>query len=74
VERTGRSPRYDAPEFRHILSRYHSDTLRVELVAGIKVGHRNMPRFTFNPAAVDALIVYLRSIQIPEHPAEPAAQ
>jgi hypothetical protein len=37
-------------------------------VEGIKLGHRNMPRFTFNPAAVDALIVYLRSIQTPKHP------
>jgi cytochrome c len=67
VEATGRSPRYGAPEFRHILSRYHAETLRVELVEGIKVGHRNMPRFMFNPAGVDALIVYLHSIQIPEH-------
>jgi cytochrome c len=67
VETTGKSPRYGAPEFRHILSRYHAETLRVELVEGIKVGHRNMPRFVFNPAGVDALIVYLQSIQTPEH-------
>ncbi len=67
VETTGKSPRYGAPEFRHILSRYHAETLRVELAEGIKVGHRNMPRFTFNPAGVDALIVYLQSIQTPEH-------
>lgn len=67
VETTGKSSRYGAPEFRHILSRYHAETLRVELVEGIKVGHRNMPRFAFNPAGVDALIAYLQSIQTPEH-------
>jgi len=71
VEAAGKSPRYGAPEFRHILARYHSNTLRVELVEGIKIGHRNMPRFSFDPAAVDDLIVYLQSIQVPEHPAPP---
>lgn len=71
VEVTGMSPRYGAPEFRHVLARYHSDTLRVELVEGIKIGHRNMPRFSFNPSAVDDLIVYLQSIQVSEHPSPP---
>lgn len=71
VEAAGKSPRYGAPEFRHILARYHSNMLRVELVEGIKIGHRNMPRFSFNPAAVDDLILYLQSIQVAEHPAPP---
>ncbi len=67
IGKHGASSRSDAPVFRHILSRYRSDVLQEELVEGIKVGHPDMPQFQLNPAAVDALIVYLRSIQTPEH-------
>jgi len=59
----GASPRADAPLFRIILSRYHSDTLETELVHGIKLGHPDMPVFQMNPKAVDDLVVYLKSIQ-----------
>lgn len=66
VEKTGASPRPDAPPFRYILSGYHGEVLRDELVEGIKVGHPDMPKFQLNPAAVDALLAYLRSIQTPQ--------
>jgi mono/diheme cytochrome c family protein len=59
----GASPRSDAPLFRTILSRYHSDTLETELVQGIKLGHPDMPIFQLNPKAVGDLVVYLKSIQ-----------
>jgi mono/diheme cytochrome c family protein len=62
IGKEGASPRPDAPVFRHILSRYHSETLEAELAQGIKVSHP-MPEFQLNPKAVDDLIVYLKSIQ-----------
>lgn len=63
IGKIGVSPRSDAPVFRKILSRYHSETLESELIEGIKLGHPDMPRFQLNPKAVDDLIVYLKSIQ-----------
>src|SRR5580765_7551035 len=48
----GPSPRRDAPPFRHVLGRYHADTLEAELVQGIKLGHPDMPQFQLNPKAV----------------------
>jgi mono/diheme cytochrome c family protein len=59
----GPSPRRDAPLFRNILSRYHSDTLEAELVQGIKLGHPDMPQFQLNPKAVNDLIVYLKWLE-----------
>jgi len=60
TDRAGPSPRRDAPVFRRILSRYHADTLEVELVQGITLGHPDMPQFQLNPKAVDDLIAYLK--------------
>jgi mono/diheme cytochrome c family protein len=59
----GPSPRRDAPVFRNILSRYHSDTLETELVQGIKLGHPDMPQFQLNPKAVSDLVVYLKWLE-----------
>jgi mono/diheme cytochrome c family protein len=58
----GESPNPDAPPFRTVLSRYRSEVLKEELIAGIEVTHA-MPEFQFNPQGVDALIAYMRSIQ-----------
>ncbi|MBI1330501.1 MAG: c-type cytochrome [Alphaproteobacteria bacterium] len=63
IGRKGASPRPDAPVFRTILRRYRADVLEQELVEGIKLGHPDMPLFQLNPAAVDDLIAYLKSIQ-----------
>ena len=63
VGAAGPSPRRDAPPFRSILTRYHSDTLEVELVQGIKLGHQDMPQFQLNPKAVNDLIVYIKSLR-----------
>lgn len=68
---TGTSPRSDAPVFRSILSRYRANVLEDELVEGIKLSHPDMPQFKLNPRAVDALVVYLRSIQSPVPKAKP---
>lgn len=71
IGKMGTSPRPNAPVFRHILSRYHENVLEKELVEGIRVGHPDMPTLRLNPAAVSALVVYLRSIQKPEHASSP---
>lgn len=60
----GDSPNPQAPTFRTVLSRYRADVLEEELIQGIQVSHP-MPEFQFNPQGVDALIMYLRSIQQP---------
>ena len=60
----GVSPNRSAPVFRTILSRYDQDVLANELIDGISVAHRPMPQFQFDPQGADALIAYLRSIQV----------
>lgn len=60
----GDSPNPDAPPLRHVLADHASGALAEELINGIQVTHQ-MPDFQFNPQGVDALIVYLQSIQTP---------
>lgn len=63
VGTSGPSPREDAPPLRSVLARYNTASLEMDLMEGMRVGHADMPRFTFDPRTVDALIVYLESIQ-----------
>ena len=57
----GPSPRSDAPPFRIILSRYHSDTLAP---SWFRIARSSRyAGFELNPKAVDSLVVYLKSIQ-----------
>jgi cytochrome c len=60
----GLSPNKDAPTFRTLAKRYPLDNLQEALAEGIAVGHKgqNMPEFEFDPAAIDQLITYLKSI------------
>ena len=60
----GESQNAQAPLFRSVLSRYSAGVLETELIMGMRVAHEPMPTFQFKPEAVDALIAYLRSIQI----------
>jgi mono/diheme cytochrome c family protein len=57
-----RSPHPDAPPMNTLLSRYDPDALADDLIAGIRVGHDDMPLFDFNVIAADSLIAYLESI------------
>lgn len=59
----GESPDPAAPHFRTILSRYHAEVLKEEMIVGIQVAHP-MPAFQFNPQGADALIAYLQSMQV----------
>lgn len=60
----GASPNPAAPPLRHVLADHSGEVLAEELIQGIQVAHP-MPDFQFNPQGVDALIVYLQSIQTP---------
>ncbi len=59
----GDSPMREAVPLRTVLSQYNPATLEEELINGIRVNH-SMPGFQFNPQGADALIAYLRTIQI----------
>jgi len=61
---TGTSPYPKAPLFRTLLRRYNAETLEHELVEGMRVTHEPMPQFKFRPDGAEALVGYLRSIQL----------
>ena len=52
-----------APLFRTLGKKYPIDSLQEALAEGMVTGHSDMPEFLFDPRDVDALIVYLQSIQ-----------
>ncbi len=60
----GASPNAAAPPLRYVLAEHDGEILAEELINGIQVAHQ-MPDFQFNPQGVDALVVYLQSIQQP---------
>lgn len=60
-----RSPNPEAPPMNTLLARYNPDRLADDLIAGIRVGHDDMPLFDFNVIAADSLIAYLESISPP---------
>jgi hypothetical protein len=54
-----------APPFRTISRRIPLDRLETQLAAGLLGGHPTMPKFTFEPGDVSAIMRYLHSIQEP---------
>lgn len=63
IGRTGESPMGLAPTFRSLHKRYPVENLAEALAEGIVTGHPAMPRFTFTPTQIDALITYLQSLE-----------
>ena len=61
---TGDSPNSAAPPFRTLSSKYPIENLAEALAEGIVSGHPDMPIFVFSPHAVDAIVAYLKSIQV----------
>jgi mono/diheme cytochrome c family protein len=61
---SGLSPYPKAPLFRTLLRRYNPETLEHELVEGMRVTHEPMPQFQFRPDGAEALVSYLKSIQL----------
>ena len=63
VGRNGESSNKLAPPFRTLGQRYPIESLEESLGEGIMSGHPDMPEFKFDARDVDAIIVYLKSIQ-----------
>lgn len=63
VGRTGASPLAEAPPFRDLHLRYPVEHLAEALAEGIAVGHPAMPQFVLEPHEVEALILYLQSLE-----------
>ncbi len=59
---TGDSPLGLAPRFRDLSKRYPIEFLAEALAEGIVTGHPAMPRFTFEPPEIDALLTYMASL------------
>jgi cytochrome c len=66
IERTGTSPHRDAPPFRTLGQKYPVDWLAEALGEGLSTGHPDMPEFVFEPQEINAILSYLRSIQLPK--------
>jgi cytochrome c len=62
VEATGQSPMGLAPPFRELSKRYPIEYLAEALAEGIVTGHPAMPRFTFEPRDIDALLTYIAGL------------
>jgi cytochrome c len=63
VGETGASPMGLAPPFRDLSKRYPIETLAEALAEGIVVGHPAMPRFTFEPREIGALLTYISALE-----------
>jgi mono/diheme cytochrome c family protein len=62
VGAVGESPMGLAPPFRDLSKRYPVEFLAEALAEGIVTGHPAMPRFTFEPREIDALLTYMGSL------------
>jgi cytochrome c len=60
---TGESPLPEAPPFRTLEQRYPVEDLAEALAEGITTGHPSMPEFVLDPAQINDVIAYLKSVQ-----------
>jgi mono/diheme cytochrome c family protein len=65
IERSGKSPHREAPPFRTIGQRYPVESLQEALAEGLSTGHPDMPEFVFDVQEINAILAYLKSIQVP---------
>ena len=56
------SPMGLAPPFRDLPKRYPLESLAEAFAEGIVTGHPAMPRFTFEPREIDALLTFIASL------------
>lgn len=70
VEAKGDSPNKKAPAFAKIAKSYSPEMLEEAFAEGIVVGHgtSDMPQFELEPADIDNLTAYLRTLRGPEKP------
>jgi len=68
IDDTSASPMGLAPPFRALSERYAIENLAEALAEGIVTGHPAMPRFTFEPREIEALLTFIASLTpSPEH-------
>ena len=65
ITSTGASPHRDAPPFRTLGQKYPIEHLAEALAEGLSTGHPDMPEFVFEPHQINAILAYLKSIQVP---------
>jgi mono/diheme cytochrome c family protein len=65
IGRSGESQHVGAPAFRALDRRVELDTFTDRLREGLMSDHPDMPTFRFTREDARALLMYLRSIQVP---------
>jgi cytochrome c len=65
IARSDISPYPKAPPFRILNRRYPDRPLSEAFAGGIIVGHVDMPEFKFLPEEVEAVVAYLKYVQVP---------
>jgi cytochrome c len=65
VGRSGDSPLPGAPPFRVLHERYPVEHLAESLAEGITTGHPAMPEFRLDPAEINDVINYLKTLERP---------
>ncbi len=68
IRQTGPSPIGLAPPFRDLSKRYPVEHLAEALAEGIVTGHPAMPRFTFDPPEIEALLTYMAGLNADRPP------
>jgi mono/diheme cytochrome c family protein len=74
VDEVNDSPMGLAPSFRELSKRYVAGNPAQALAEAIVTGHPAMPRFTFEPREVDALLAFLVSLSPPGERPPPRRQ
>jgi len=64
IETTGDSPEPAAPRFRSLDARTDLSKLARRIREGLLTGHEDMPMFRFDRDDADAMVAYIRSIQV----------
>ena len=64
VGRVGESPLRPAPPFRELHKRYPVENLAEAFAEGIVTGHPSMPEFRLDPAQINDLLAYLKSLEL----------
>jgi mono/diheme cytochrome c family protein len=65
IGRTGDSPHPAAPRFRTLDRQMDLGKLAQRIREGLLTGHEDMPMFRFGRNDADAMVAYIRSIQVP---------
>jgi mono/diheme cytochrome c family protein len=65
IGKSGESPLLAAPRFRSLDSRTNLSKLSRRIQEGLLTGHEDMPMFRFDRDDADAMVAYIRSVQVP---------